>query len=341
MRKALSCLWILSLSACAGGGMQSTSPIPSVPASVDRAAQTAGFASTNWSIGTGASDHNFAVQDLDFYPNAITINAGDTVSYHVASGSGGDAHTVSFFPAGAKVPTPFDPNDVNPYGGSTVDGTHALNSGILAGGQVFTLNFPTPGTYRILCLFHEPAMVMTVVVQRTGTPYPHTAAYYANAAQTERWDDLNAGFASISSFPFKPGGTTLAAGISPGLVHFPPADSTVLRFLDIGKLLSNSGNMTIKVGTVLTWVNESSNEPHTVTFNVAGQSDLPPIPPDPAVNVVAPPGITDYDGSKIVNSGTFAPGQKFQLRFTKAGQFYYGCVYHDNSLMEGRVTVMP
>jgi plastocyanin len=159
----------------------------------------------------------------------------------------------------------------------------------------------------------------------------------------DEWEDFFDGRKSISQFPFKKFGTTLAAGIDPGLVHFPPPDSTVLRFLNSPDFtdLPTAGNLTVKVGTVLTWVNETSNEPHTVTFSVAGSNEPPNIPPDPAVNVVAPPGITTFNGSHVVNSGTILGNQKFMLKFTKAGKYFYACLYHDNSRMTGFITVTP
>jgi hypothetical protein len=87
-------------------------------------------------------------------------------------------------------------------------------------------------------------------------------------------------------------------------------------------------------------VNLTSNEPHTLTLNVAGKKELPSIPPDPPVNFNSH-GVTRYDGSKIVNSGTFLGGTRVRLMFTKVGKFYYGCLYHDNSGMDGTITVTP
>jgi plastocyanin len=321
--------------------------LPPGPASAARSSGTDAVMqsltlSTNWNVGTGASNNYYAYQDLDFFPKNITIDAGDTITYHVGSGVGGDAHTVAFVPPGMKVPSPGDPADLSPAGGTTVDGTTFLNSGILVGGQTFTLHFPKAGTYRILCLFHEPAMVSTVVVQNAGAAYPHTAQYYLNTGALDEWQDFYEAAQSVALFPFANGGKTFAAGIDPGLVHFPPSDSTVLRYIntDDRTKIPAEGSITIKVGTVLTWVNETSNEPHTITFALAGQSSVPNIPPDPSVNV-ASSGITSYDGSHIVNSGTILGGQKFQLKFTKPGKYFYGCLYHDNSRMTGWVTVTP
>jgi plastocyanin len=349
MKRAFSFLFAAAiLSACSGAGTALNSPTSIMPDSSIRNPQTLSTSSIIWKVQTGASSDFFALQDLDFYPAAITIDAGDSITYRIASGSGGDAHTVAFVPAGQPVPPPDDPSDLVPAGGTTVDGSHFVNSGLLLGGQLFTLHFPTPGTYKIYCLFHEPAMIMNVTVQRAGAYYPHTAEFYLEQGEHEEWADLTEAAHSLSLFPFANGGRTFAAGMDPGLVHFPPPDSTILRFINTSDLskLPAEGSITIPVGTVLTWVNLTSNEPHTVTFARAGETDLPSIPPDPAVNVAPPGTITTYDGSKIVNSGTLvgpapAPHNQFQLKFTKPGRYLYGCLYHDNSRMVGWVTVTP
>ena len=347
MRKGLSFLWALALAACAGGG-GSNPPMPPGGSS-DTLQSTASQITTQstggtlWNIGTGASTYSYALQDLDFYPDSITIDAGDSIAFHVASGSGGDAHTVSFVPSGQSVPSPFNPNDVVPAGGTTVDGTKFVNSGILFGGQIFTLHFTKAGTYKIYCLFHEPAMVMTVVVQNAGAAYPHNAQYYLTAGENDEWVDLGAAQRSVASFPFPNFGTSIAAGIDPGLTSGPPTQSTVLRFLNhndpTGSVVGSEGSFTVKAGTTITFQNETRNEPHTVTL--ASLSQIASMPPDPSVNAVAAPGVTTFDGTKIVNSGTLPPNAKFLVKFTKAGTYFYGCIYHFNSRMTGTITVTP
>lgn len=358
MRKALPLLWVVALSACSGGGMQSISPLPTT-SGVDRTTQTqtqavaSVAASRTWIIGTGASYNFFSDQDLDFLPTAITIDAGDKIAYQVGSGSGGDPHTIAFVPAGSTVPPPSDPNNANPSNSTStagvVDGTKFVNSGIEFGGQTYTLQFTKAGTYKIYCLFHEPAMVMTVTVNPAGTAYPHTQSYYTSVGSTDEWQDFFEARQSVSKYPFPNFGNTIAAGIAPGLAGgFPPPDSTILRFINSNSWadVANAGNKTIKVGTVLTFVNETTNEPHTVTILPAGQEDLPAtLAPDPPINAVAYPGVTPFDGTKLVNSGTLvrAPGAPFAfaVKFTKAGKFYYACIYHDNSGMDGVITVNP
>jgi plastocyanin len=338
MRGTLAVAVMFALTACGGAGIGSHA-VPAAPDSVLQAIGR-GDSSMTWPVDAGGAADHSALQALDFYPNTITIDAGDSVTFTMAGGAGADAHTVAFVPPKMKIPSPLDPNDLKPKGGTVVTGKKFVNSGILVGGQTFTLTFPKPGTYRILCLFHEPAMESTVIVQKAGAHYPHGVKYYQKVGKSQQRHDLADALSSVTEFPFEPGGTTLAAGIDPGLVQYPPPDSTVLRYVDTKdpKQLASSGNIKIKVGTIVTWVSETSNEPHTITLNVAGSSKLPNIPPDPPVNFNRH-GVTDYDGSQIVNSGTFLGGTRVRIKFTKAGTFYYGCIYHVNSGMDGTVTV--
>ena len=124
-------------------------------------------------------------------------------------------------------------------------------------------------------------------------------------------------------FPYAPGGPHLAAGISFGLNHAPPASSTVVRFLDAPNTGQNT--VTVALGTTVTWTNLSNNFPHTVTFGKAGQ-------PFPKLNPFAPPsGGPTYDGSTITNSGVIPPGASYALTFTKQGTFIYHCLFHDDT----------
>jgi plastocyanin len=139
--------------------------------------------------------------------------------------------------------------------------------------------------------------------------------------------------ASVRTIPYQPGGTHIAAGVSPPLVNGIPPQATVVRFLNGDRL--NLTSVTIRVGTTLTWTNLSTNNPHTVTFPVAGQP-LPPLPGDP---FTPPLGGSTYDGTQVTNSGVLFYGQSYSLTFTKAGIFTYFCLFHDNAGMIGTVIV--
>ena len=274
----------------------------------------------------GVNARHEGYQGLDFYTDNITIDAGDSVVWTV----GGNAHTVTFFGHRTE---PFKPVNKR-YGGTTYDGNVYTSSGVLFPGQTYTLRFTKPGTYPFECLFHDPEMAGTITVQPKGLPYPHFQSYYTQQGRMEARDHLAAAIASVSEFPYPKHGTTLAAGISPGLNNPPPSNSTVLRFLDNNVADPQSSTVTIPVGTTLTWVNLTNNEPHTVTFPRPGHT------PPPQKNPFAPSeGGSVYDGTHLTNSGPMFPGQSYSLTFTIKGTFTYYCLIHYPIGMIGTVTV--
>lgn len=282
-----------------------------------------GSRSQHWFVDAGAGGLEGALQALDFYSHGITIDAGDSVTWTAR----GTAHTVSFLAPGQRPPR--GPKAGVPAGGHTEDGSAFTSSGLLRPAASYTLSFPKPGVYNYYCLFHQPEMMGKVIVQKGGAPYPHTQAYYDASVVPDIQFDLGQAAKSLALFPFKDQ-VTFAAGIAPGLYAARPSQSTVLRFLD----RFDSGSVHIKVGTTLTWVNESNNEPHTVTLPPAGQP-LPHIPP------FAPPsGGSSYDGTQLTNSGVMFPGQRYSLKFTKAGTFSYACLFHVEEGMVGTITVI-
>jgi plastocyanin len=275
-----------------------------------------------WQLFAGASSQAEALQALDYYPNTITINAGDFVTWTNPTAI---PHTVSIPPSG-KMPPPGPPQ--NPAGGNTFDGTTYISSGFFLLGKTYLVQFTKPGTYKVYCLVHQPEMVGTIVVQPAGSPRPMTQAQYTALGQQDMTVDLNAAAASILTFPFAPGGAHLAAGISPG---GPPSQSTVIRFLDGPNTAST---VTVPVGTTLTWSNVS-DVPHTVTFPIVGQ---PPPPGQP--DQVPPSGGPTYDGTVLTNSGVMPPKSTYSLKFIKAGIYKYYCLFHDGPAgMIGTVTV--
>ena len=299
-----ACAAMLLAGGCSGGG-GTTAPPP---------AQSFG-----WTVQAGASDQNEALQALEFYPSAITIDAGDSITWKYPAG---EPHTVTFLGPRATPPPPNDPTVPAPAGGSSYDGSAYTSSGFLLGGKTYTLTFPKPGTYHSLCLIHGE-MTGTVVVQAAGAPYPKTAPEISADDGVQITKDLKSASDSVSAFPYAPGGPHLAAGISPGLGAPPPTAASVVRFLAGDKLSATT--VTVAAGTTVTWTNLDSNLPHTVTFAAAGQ-------PFPTLNPFSPPsGGTTYDGSAVVNSGPLFPGQSFSLTLTKPGTYTYHCLFHDDT----------
>jgi plastocyanin len=327
----------LGLSACSGGSGSPSAPQSLTPQALPQSAGTDATTMSvpadgprTWSIQAGASTLDQAFQDLDFYTGSITINAGDSVKWRVAAT---EPHTVSFLLPGQPFPPDGSAEQVTPAGGHVVDGTKFVSSGLLTNGQTFTASFPKPGTYRYFCLLHHPEMTGVITVQKAGTPYPKSQADYLNAGYADEWHDLNLAYTALAQFPFPSFGTTIAAGITPGLISPPPSQTTVLRFLQDGRQFNNN-TITIKLNTTLTWKNESNNEPHTVTLPVAGQP-LPNVPP-----FIPPAGGPTYDGTTFTNSGVMPPGKSYSLKFIKRGTFAYFCLFHFPSGMKGWVKVI-
>jgi len=90
----------------------------------------------------------------------------------------------------------------------------------------------------------------------------------------------------------------------------------------------------IHAGDRITWTFQA-DEPHTVTFLMAGQ-----VRPDPAVGC---PGFSSdpatFNGSTCVTTPLMVTGQTFTVIFPVAGNFKLTCLMHVN--MDGRIHVLP
>lgn len=279
--------------------------------------------SQTWQLVAGGSAQSEALQTADYYPSAITIDAGDSITW---TNTAVEPHTVSIPPAGMSLPLgPPQP----PVGGNVFDGTTYISSGFFNKGATYTVRFTKPGTYKVYCLIHQPEMYATITVRPQGAALPENQAAYTAAGLADFTIDINAAAASVLAFPYAIDGIDLAAGIQPGAPNGPPTQSSVVRFLH-GMTLDST--TTIPVGTTLTWHN-ISQFPHTVALPAAGQ----PLPGGPPTQPAA--GGTTYDGSTYVNSGILGPGSTFSLTFTKAGTYAYYCLFHDDEGMVGTVVV--
>jgi plastocyanin len=271
-----------------------------------------------WAITAGSSASAEALQALRFYPQNITINAGDTVQWAFPSG---EPHTVTLLGPRTTLPTPDDPTNAVPAGPTSYDGSAYVSSGFLLLGQNYRMTFTKPGTYTYHCLIH-PGMTGEIGVQAPGSNHPTNQAAYLAQANTQIKTDLATVAASVASFPYSTGGPHLVAGMSPGMA-MGASPLTVLRFL-AGPALSDT-SVTIAAGETLSWTNQSSNEPHTVTIAPVGATF-------PTLNPFSPPsGGNTYDGTTLVNSGVLLPGQSFSLQFTKPGTYTYHCIFHDDT----------
>lgn len=110
-----------------------------------------------------------------FFPPAIAIEQGDTITWRTAANS---PHTVTFGPFPTGIPLPGNPLvDEIARPGEEYTGTGYWNSGPLGidwpVGTEFTLKFATPGTYAYYCILHiDQGHVGTVEVRARSSPSP-------------------------------------------------------------------------------------------------------------------------------------------------------------------------
>lgn len=342
------CLTALLVSGCGGGG--SSGPVVTsdrtlsagAPANPTLSAVSPSGA-MNWTMVAGDSSRDQALVANDFFPDTITIDAGDSITW-TARGNG---HTISFpgtngIPGGP--PTVSVGLGNGPNGTTTYDGTNFVNAVLDSvpntpeslGPATFTLTFTKAGTYPYLCQLHMPEMKGVVVVQPRGTAYPRSQGSYTGSGLAEINAQLSDAQQSLQTFPYPIGGPTIAAGISPPLsVDGSVPNASVLRYLDDTHLGPHdmSSDVVVQVGTTVTWVNKSANEPHTITFFPGGvESPQNPFSP--------PTGQSTFDGTQLVGSGPLFPGQRFQLTFVTRGTFKYVCLFHALYKMDGTITVL-
>lgn len=96
--------------------------------------------------------------------------------------------------------------------------------------------------------------------------------------------------------------------------------------------------ISVHVGTKVTWSWEKTGEPHSVSFYPGEQR--PPVPPDPKTFAPVPP-TGPLDGTSAASSGLQPtgpePAKPFTVSFAKAGAYKYYCVIHPT--MSGTVNV--
>src|ERR1700720_2470605 len=138
-----------------------------------------------WNADVGAQNTDLGNQALAFLPSELWIHAGDSIVWRFPTA---ELHTVSFLTA-VQIRPPFFPVDVGCPGttpdGSLVTGASCVNSGVLVSGQTYTVTFPTPGNFKLVCLVHI-RMTGAVHVLSLSETLPHDQAFYDQEAQNGR-----------------------------------------------------------------------------------------------------------------------------------------------------------
>jgi plastocyanin len=300
------------------------------------------IARAQWQAALGAQSKSMGHQALAFLPNEIWIHTGDSVTW---TSNADEIHTVSFLTAG-QIRLPFQVGcpGFTATGFATFDGSTCISTPPLAKGQTFTVNFPTPGNFKLVCLVHQN-MTGVVHVLDLAQPLPHEQHFYDVQASQEAnallSDDLHNHDSAMHSEK-----NIVTVGLGEVVANGGGSQTrSVMRFMEPTKV--------IHAGGTVEWTNLDPATPHTITFGVE--------PPDP----VAPVNATlDPDGALhgIVNSSAdnvhsglilAAPQDqmflatpplsvtRFRVTFPRAGVFPYICALHDGLGMKGEVIVLP
>jgi plastocyanin len=296
----------------------------------------------------------------DFFLRRVTINQGDTVSFHING-----FHTVDlpvkggqdlpFIVPGTTVSgvkdsagNPFWFNGhvpslsinfklLSPIGGSSYDGSARVDSGIftrMGNPPPFPVKFTKAGTYKYFCDVH-PGMVGYVVVQPKGKKIP-TAAQDAAALASQAKTDV-AGLKTAAKL--KPGANQVILG-STG----PNGAEDFAMF---------PSRLSVKVGTTVTFaMSRGSREVHTASFGpaaylIAAANSIPSPAPEQYLWYRSDPGVltlgSQTHGNGFVNTGILdsdpTTPQPFssKIKFTKAGTYPYICLIH--RFMQGTIVV--
>ena len=303
----------------------------------------AAAAATTWQLIVGGNSKDNAVTVNAFLPTAITLNAGDTITwafhgFHTVTFLSGTPRPAVEVPSGEDHLLMLNPTVFTPVGGPNYDGSGFVNSGPPnQTTRSFSLTFTKAGTYPYVCLIHA-GMAGQVVVQAKGGAYPMTQAQVDAAGNAEFYSKLEQGAnlianAHLTSQPGANGTTnyTALAGAGGNQV-------SLLRFLP--------GEITLKAGDSITWVMNDPHEIHTVTFyDAAGK---PPMFSEPRPQANGPPKLiiphsvpendTAVDSHDLYNSGILTPGTSYTFTFPKPGTYTYICAVHGPN-MTGKVIV--
>ena len=312
----------------------------------------------SWQATAGAQSKDKGRQALAFLPSELWIHAGDTITWKVDTD---ENHTVTFLKVGQVRPSftagcPGTTPDGTPF-----DGSSCVNGGKMASGQTYTVNFPTPGNFRLVCLIHVNMTAVVHVLNR-GEPLPHDQAFYDDQTVQERRvllsDRDQAGDQEVNheldkddrdSFNAHSHGNEIPTGAGE-IVSRPGGIQSVslMRFM--------RPKIVIHVGETVEW-SSSDVSGHTITFGTEPPNVTPTTPPSANVTLDADGArhATISSPSDNVHSGFIAPAPqervglaqsppsvtRFRVTFTNIGVFPYICAFHDDLGMKGEVIVLP
>ena len=301
----------------------------------------------SWQATVGAQSHDRGRQALAFLPTEIWIRAGDSVTWNIPTD---ENHTVTFLKPGQTRPSFSAGCPGTTPDGSVFDGSSCVNGGRMSNGQTYTVTFPTPGNFKLVCLIHVN-MSAVVHVLNPWEPLPHDQDFYDAQAADQRRDLLSDRDAQVRRDRDRvhSHGNEVPTGAgeivsTPGGIQ----SVSVMRFLQ--------PKIVVHVGETVEWTSADVTG-HTITFGTEPPDVTPATPPSANVSLDADGArhATINSSSDNVHSGFIAPAPqdrtglaqsppgvtRFRVTFAKAGVFPYICAFHDDVGMKGEVIVLP
>jgi plastocyanin len=315
----------------------------------------------SWQATAGAQSPDKKVQALAFLPNDIWIHEGDSVTWTFPAD---EPHTVTFLKPGQVRPTYTAGCPGTSVDGSTFDNSACVNSGriptISTTGTTYTVAFPIPGNYKLVCLVHAN-MTGMVHVLGTAEPLPHDQDFYNRQASSEQRDLLSDRDGGLGKkFGEEAGGANPQVHNHDVVTGTGEIVSTTGGLQSVSLMRFMRPTVTIHAGETVEWAS-SDVSGHTITFGQEPANVTPETPPSASAGVSL---FSDDDGARhailtsptdSLHSGRIAPGPQdrtglaqappgvtlFRVTFTNPGIYPYICAFHDELGMTGEVIVLP
>ena len=268
-------------------------------------------------IATGVGEKT--IVGAAFAPQNITVPAGSTVSWFIASD---EPHQVTFFGTGLATPEGSArqwARTIEPGSTTEVDGSVLLHTGVMSKDEKVSFTFPKTGLFKYFCPIHQ-GMDGTVEVVPEGKDYTTQAEADADARQegeallsqiepTRRDTQARAKKESL------PDGTSLWT------VPTGPKVTVPTGYLEIKEYFP--AELKISKGDTVRWVFETS---HSVTFLPQGMQL-----PNPAPAAAKPSDA--FDPTLLFTSAVpprqpGGPNPTWDLKFETTGSFAYICQLH-------------
>ena len=300
---------------------------------------------TTWQSLAGVQSFDEAIQVEAFLPNELWVHVGDSITWSLPAG---EIHTVTFLKPGQVRPSSTIGCQGTTPDQSSFDGSACVTSDRLRDGQTYTVNFPTAGNFKVVCLVHAN-MTGAVHVLQQSEALPYQQTFYDDQAYTQQVGLLKDGAIQLGLLKARAqqnAGYQVNAG-SGEIVATGGGSNTVsvYRF--------TPESIVVNVGDTVEWTNSDPVTAHTVTFGTEPTGSLTP----PSAGVAV-----DTDGARhaplasttdSVHSGVLvaAPQDRiglaqaslgvtrFRVTFTTPGTFNYICALHDEVGMTGQVIV--